>query len=129
MALAYAKERVAFGRPIGGFQAVKHKLADLYLEVEFARSAVEHAARAADSDPERVPGPRQPRARALRRHLRAGRHRNHSALHGGIGLAWEHDAQLFFRRAKSSQVLFGDSAYHRERIAGRLLDDETQTRD
>jgi alkylation response protein AidB-like acyl-CoA dehydrogenase len=128
MSLAYAKERVAFGRPIGGFQAVKHKLADLYLEIEFARSAVEHAAQAADSDPEQFPVLASlALAHCVDTYALVATETIH--LHGGIGFTWEHDAQLFFRRAKSSQVLFGDSAYHRERIAARLLDDETQTRD
>jgi alkylation response protein AidB-like acyl-CoA dehydrogenase len=122
MSLRYAKERIAFGRPIGMFQAMKHKLADLLLEVEFARAAVDAAACAAAQDTDEVP-------------LLAGLAAAHCSqtyalvatenihVHGGIGFTWEHDAQLYFKRAKSSQLLFGDADFHRERIAARLLDD------
>ena len=128
MALAYAKERVAFGRPIGGFQAVKHKFADLYLEVEFARSAVEHAAQAADTDTEQAPVLASlALAQCVDTYALVATETIH--LHGGIGFTWEHDAQLFFRRAKSAQLLFGDSTFHRERIAARLLDAETRSAD
>lgn len=128
MALGYAKERVAFGRPIGGFQAVKHKFADLYLEVEFARAAVEHAAHAADTDTEQAPVLASlALAQCVDTYALVATETIH--LHGGIGFTWEHDAQLFFRRAKSAQLLFGDSTFHRERIAARLLDAETRSAD
>jgi alkylation response protein AidB-like acyl-CoA dehydrogenase len=121
MSLEYAKERVAFGRPIGGFQAVKHKLADLHLEVELARSAVQHAAEAADTNPEQLPMlVSLAMAQCAETYALVATENIH--IHGGIGFTWEHDAPLFFRRAKSSQVLFGDAAYHRERIARHLLD-------
>jgi len=122
MSIGYAKERIAFGRPIGAFQASKHKLADLLLEVEFARAAVERAALAAAQDTDEVP-------------LLAGLAAAHCSqtyalvatenihIHGGVGFTWEHDAQLYFKRAKSSQVLFGDAAVHRERVAAHLLDE------
>jgi alkylation response protein AidB-like acyl-CoA dehydrogenase len=122
MSLEYAQNRVAFGRPIGGFQAIKHKLADLYLEIEFARSAVHRAAEAADVDQTKLPElaslalPHCVETFAL-----AATETIH--LHGGIGFTWEHDAHLCFRRAKSSQLLFGDATFHRERIAAQLLGD------
>jgi alkylation response protein AidB-like acyl-CoA dehydrogenase len=122
MSLAYAKERIAFGRPIGAFQAIKHKLADLYLELEFARSAVEQAALAAARDSHDLP---------LLASLAAAHCAQTYALiatenihiHGGIGFTWEHDAHLFFKRATSTQSLFGDATFHRERIAAQLLGD------
>jgi len=122
MSLAYAKERIAFGRPIGAFQAIKHKLADLYLELEFARSAVEQATLAAARDSQDLP---------LLASLAAAHCAQTYALiatenihiHGGIGFTWEHDAHLFFKRATSTQSLFGDATFHRERIAAQLLGD------
>jgi alkylation response protein AidB-like acyl-CoA dehydrogenase len=123
LTLRQAKERVAFGRPIGGFQAVKHKLADLYLELEFARAAVEAAAAAADEDADLFPVYASvAMAQAVDTFALVATETIH--LHGGTGFTWEHDAQLYFRRAKSSQLLFGDPSFHRERIAGRLLDSD-----
>jgi alkylation response protein AidB-like acyl-CoA dehydrogenase len=124
MTMGYVRDRVAFGRPIGGFQAVKHKLVDLYLEIEFARAAVEAAAAAAESEPDMFPVYASVAlAQAMETFALVATETIH--LHGGIGFTWEHDAQLFFRRAKSSQLMFGDATFHRERIAGRLLDDRT----
>jgi alkylation response protein AidB-like acyl-CoA dehydrogenase len=120
MSLAYAKERVAFGRPIGGFQAVKHKLVDLHLEVEFARTAVTQAALAAAEDSaDRRALASLAVAHIVSTYALVATENIH--LHGGVGFTWEHDAQLFFKRAKSSQVLFGDAAFHRERVAAELL--------
>jgi alkylation response protein AidB-like acyl-CoA dehydrogenase len=122
MSLAYARERIAFGRPIGAFQAIKHKLADLFAEIEFARSAVEHAALAAEQDSTELPLLASlAAAHCAQTYTLAATENIH--IHGGIGFTWEHDAQLFFKRAKSSQALFGDAAFHRERIAAQLLDD------
>lgn len=121
LSLAYARERVAFGRPIGGFQAVKHKLADLYLEVEFARAAVEAAAEGAEADPGSLSTLASiALAQAAETYAVVATETVH--LHGGVGFTWEHDAQLFFRRAKSLQVLFGDAALHLERVAVDLID-------
>jgi alkylation response protein AidB-like acyl-CoA dehydrogenase len=117
MSLAYAKDRVAFGRPIGGFQAVKHKLVDLHLEVEFARVAVAAAAAADGADRRRMAS--LALAHTVSTYALVATENIH--LHGGIGFTWEHDAQLFFKRAKSSQLLFGDAAFHRERVAAELL--------
>ena len=122
MALAYAKERIAFGRPIGGFQAIKHKLADLLIEVEFARSAVDHATGTATNGC----GDLTVAASLARAHCSetfALTAAENIHIHGGIGFTWEHDAQLYFKRAKSSQLMFGDAAFHRERIAAALLDE------
>jgi alkylation response protein AidB-like acyl-CoA dehydrogenase len=123
LSLAYARERVAFGRPIGAFQTIKHKLSDLYLEIEFARAAVERAARAADDDLEQFPLLASlAMAHCVETYALVATETIH--IHGGIGFTWEHDAQLFFRRAQSSQVMFGHPAAHRERIAGFLLDND-----
>jgi alkylation response protein AidB-like acyl-CoA dehydrogenase len=120
MALDYAQERIAFGRPIGGFQAVKHKLVDLLLEVEFARTAVAQAALAASRDSadlRLLAGLAM--AQCAQTYALVATENIH--LHGGIGFTWEHDAQLFFKRAKSSQLLFGDATFHRDRVATELL--------
>jgi alkylation response protein AidB-like acyl-CoA dehydrogenase len=115
-AVEYAKVRVQFDRPIGSFQAIKHKCADLLLDVEAARSAaVSAASLAAASDPE------LPVAAALAAAYCAGAY-THAAkeniqIHGGIGYTWEHDAHLHLKRAKSSELLFGTPARHRARLA------------
>src|SRR5215203_617658 len=115
-AVDYAKIRVQFDRPIGSFQAIKHKCADLLLEVESSRSAAYSAAWAAAEDPAELPI-----AAAL-----AGSYCSeaytHAAkeniqIHGGIGYTWEHDAHLYLKRAKSAELLFGTPAGHRARLA------------
>ncbi|MET8167276.1 acyl-CoA dehydrogenase family protein [Streptomyces sp. NPDC005329] len=119
MAVGYAKVRHQFGRPIGSFQAVKHLLADVLLEVESARAAAHYALLAAESE-----GPELPAVASL-----AKAFCSEAALlateaniqvHGGIGFTWEHPAHLFLKRAKTSQLLFGDPAYHRELLARRI---------
>jgi alkylation response protein AidB-like acyl-CoA dehydrogenase len=111
----YAKDRVQFGRPIGSFQAIKHRLADLHISVEAMRAATHYAALAlADDRPDRdeavaVAGSFVVDAQA---HL-AG---EALQLHGGIGFTWEHDVHLFIRRAKVDQVLYGEPELHRERL-------------
>ncbi|MDG4864295.1 acyl-CoA dehydrogenase family protein, partial [Streptomyces sp. T-3] len=100
----YAKEREQFGRPIGSFQAVKHRLADVYVAVQAARSAAYYAAWAAGSGgAERVGG------LALAQALEALRTASSEAvqLHGGIGFTWEHEAHLYFKRAAGDELLFG----------------------
>ena len=119
----YAKDRVQFGRAIGSFQAVKHRLANLHIEVEAMRAATHYAALAlADSFPDAaeaiaVAGSFVPDAQA---HLCG----EAVQLHGGIGFTWEHDLHLFLRRAKVDQVLYGDPAWHRERLC-RLVEAAT----
>ncbi len=119
MAVDYAKVRVQFGRPIGSFQAIKHKCADLLLEIELAKSAAYYAAAAAAEDDPEVPA-----LAALAKSLCSDTYLHAAAeniqIHGGIGFTWEHDAHLYFKRAKSSEVLLGDPAYHRELYARRL---------
>jgi alkylation response protein AidB-like acyl-CoA dehydrogenase len=118
MSVDYAKVRVQFGRPIGSFQAIKHKCADMLLEVESARSLAYWAAAVADDDEDR------PLAAAMAQAYcsEACTHvaEENVQVHGGIGFTWEHDAHLFLRRAKSSELLFGDPGFHRERIAAIL---------
>ncbi|MGW1617647.1 acyl-CoA dehydrogenase family protein [Streptomyces sp. NPDC002172] len=123
-AVAYAKVRVQFGRPIGSFQAVKHKCADMLLKVEAARSAAYHALSAAAD----LPRPGEPSesplstAAAVAAVCCADAY-THAAkeniqIHGGIGYTWEHDAHLHLKRAKSSEQLLGSPATHRRRLAG-----------
>ncbi len=119
MAVSYAKIRHQFGRPIGSFQAIKHRCADLLLEVESLRSAVGYAAAAVAED-----SPEIPVVAALVKALASDTYFHVAAeniqIHGGIGFTWEHDAHLYFKRAKSSELFLGDSSYHRERLATRI---------
>ena len=119
MSVEYAKLRVAFGRPIGSFQAIKHKCADMLLEVETARSAAYDAGWAAAEDSEELP-----LAASLAKSYCSEAYSDVSAkniqVHGGIGFTWEHPAHLYFRRAKSCELLFGGPAYHRENLATRV---------
>ncbi len=116
MTVAYAKDRVQFGQPIGGFQAVKHRCADMLVDVEGMRSATYYAAWAVGAD--------DPDARsaasvakvwssdAARRVMASG-----LQVHGGIGFTWEHDLHLFLKRSQLDQMSFGDAGFHRERLA------------
>jgi alkylation response protein AidB-like acyl-CoA dehydrogenase len=115
----YTKTRHQFGRPIGSFQALKHRMADLLMEVESLRSAVAYAASAVADGSDEVP------ALASLVKAYASETYFHVAaemiqMHGGIGFTWEHDAHLFFKRAKSTELFLGDGAYHRERLAQRI---------
>ncbi len=110
----YAKERVQFGRPIGSFQAVKHRLADLHTAVEGARSLA-LAAAAADAAPELAAAAKSACSEAYA--YVAG---EMIQLHGGIGITWEHEAHEYFKRAHGSALLFGSPAAHRQRLAARL---------
>jgi alkylation response protein AidB-like acyl-CoA dehydrogenase len=112
----YAKARVQFGRPIGSFQAVKHKCADTLVRVEAARSAVYHALFVAAEGSSELP------ASAALAGAYCADAFTHAAkeniqIHGGIGYTWEHDAHLYLKRAKSSQHLYGSPASHRARLA------------
>jgi len=119
MAVSYAKIRHQFGRPIGSFQAIKHRCADLLLEVESLRSAVGYAAAAVAED-----SPEIPVVAALVKALASDTYFHVAAeniqIHGGIGFTWEHDAHLYFKRAKASELFLGDASYHRERLATRI---------
>jgi alkylation response protein AidB-like acyl-CoA dehydrogenase len=119
MAVQYAKNRVQFGRPIGSFQAIKHKCADMLVEVESARSAAYSAAQAAATQDDELPV-----LASLAKAYCSDAYFHGAAeniqIHGGIGFTWEHPAHLYFKRAKSSELLFGDPFYHRELLAQRL---------
>ncbi|MGD0699298.1 MAG: acyl-CoA dehydrogenase family protein [Trebonia sp.] len=119
MAVDYAGLRVQFGRPIGSFQAIKHKCADMLLRVESAKSAAYYAGSAAAAG-----GAELPVAASLAKSYCSEAYFYAAAeniqIHGGIGFTWEHPAHLYFKRAKTSQHLFGDPAYHRRLIAGQL---------
>ena len=119
MSAGYARTRYQFGRPIGSFQAVKHKCADMLVRVELAEATAREAARLADEAPASSESP--PR---LRTSAAPGRYMFVAAeniqVHGGIGFTWEHPAHLYFRRAKSSELLFGGPAVYHERLLDRL---------
>jgi alkylation response protein AidB-like acyl-CoA dehydrogenase len=120
MAVDYAKDRQQFGRPIGAYQAVSHRCAQMLLETENSRSAVYGAAWAADAEPESL-------------HLAASMAKAYAGdagwrvpdasiqVHGGIGFTWEHDLHFFLKRGRSNAAIFGDSKWHRERVADAVL--------
>ncbi|SNQ46810.1 putative acyl-CoA dehydrogenase [Frankia canadensis] len=120
-ATAYAKDRVQFGRQIGSFQAVKHKLADMLARVQLADAAAREAAAVLDgADPEGDPGVASAVAHIVASEAYMSVAAENIQVHGGIGFTWEHPAHLYFRRAKSSQLLFGGpNAYH-ERLLARV---------
>jgi len=124
MSVAYAKDRQQFGRPIGAYQAVSHRCAQMLLETENSRSAVYGAAWAADAEPESLP-------------LAASMAKAYAAdagwrvpdmaiqVHGGIGFTWEHDLHFFLKRGRANAASFGDAKWHRERVAEAVLAGET----
>jgi alkylation response protein AidB-like acyl-CoA dehydrogenase len=115
----YAKDRVQFGRPIGSFQAIKHKCADMLLEVESAKSAAYYSSWAAAEDNEELPVVASlAKAYCSDAYFHAAA--ENIQIHGGIGFTWEHNAHLYFKRAKSSEILLGDATYHRELLAQRI---------
>lgn len=121
MTVDYAKERVQFDRPIGSFQAVQHKLADVALEVERATAAVYYAAMAHDAaDPDRHRATHVAKAAAARAATTAAK--DGVQTHGGIGYTWEHDLHLYLRRAYASEALMGPSAWHHDRLAELLFE-------
>jgi alkylation response protein AidB-like acyl-CoA dehydrogenase len=121
MTVAYTKDRVQFGKPIGSFQAIKHKLADALVDVEGMRSTAYYSAWcAANDDSERSLAASMAKSwcsDASRRVMGAG-----LQAHGGIGFTWEHDMHLYVKRAQLDQVSFGDAGFHRDRIATVLCD-------
>ncbi|WP_405674675.1 acyl-CoA/acyl-ACP dehydrogenase [Streptomyces canus] len=115
----YARARHQFGRPIGSFQAVKHKCADMLVQVELAEAASREAARLADEGSLDFPvAAAVAHACCSRAYMIAAM--ENIQVHGGIGFTWEHPAHLYFRRAKSSQLLFGGPAVYHERLLDRL---------
>jgi alkylation response protein AidB-like acyl-CoA dehydrogenase len=119
MAVEYARERVQFDRPIGSFQAVKHRCADMLVDVEGMRSAVYWAAWCIGSGHDDATIAASTAkvwcSDAARRVMASG-----LQVHGGIGFTWDHDLHLFLKRSQLDQVSFGDAAWHRERLAQRL---------
>lgn len=120
MTLAYAKERVQFDVPIGSFQAVQHKLADMALELERATSAVQYAAMAVDAaDADRHRATHVAKAAAGAAATRAAK--DGIQIHGGIGYTWEHDLHLFIRRAYGAEHWLGTRGEHLDRLAELVL--------
>jgi alkylation response protein AidB-like acyl-CoA dehydrogenase len=116
MTVAYAKIRIAFGKPIGSYQGVKHQAADMLVALENAKSLTYYAAWAFDQGLDEAP-----LAISMAKAAASDMSRKVAGtgiqLHGGIGMTWEHDLQLYFKRAKASEVAFGDATWHRERVA------------
>ncbi len=122
MAVEYAKDRQQFGRPIGSYQAVSHRCAQMLLETENSRSAVYGAAWAADAEPESLPLA----ASIAKAYASDAGWRVPDAsiqVHGGIGFTWEHDLHFFLKRGKANAATFGDAKWHRERVAAAILAD------
>lgn len=119
LAVEYAKTRRQFGRPIGSFQAIRHKCADLMLDVECARGAAQYALHVAANLAEELPTAASlAKAYCSETYVRAAA--ANIQIHGGIGFTWEHPAHLYFKRAESSGHLLGDAAYHRRLLADRI---------
>lgn len=116
MTTDYAKIRIAFGKPIGSYQGVKHRAADMLVDVENGKSLTYYAAWTMDEN-----APEAPLAASMAKAYVSDAYRKVSGagiqLHGGIGFTWEHDLHLYFKRAKSSEFTFGDATYHREKVA------------
>jgi acyl-CoA dehydrogenase len=121
--VAYDKQRVQFGHPVGSFQAIKHELANLHVAVTMAEQAVLYAAHALDqSNPDAELAVSVAKAKASR----AAKDATAAMIQftGGIAFTWEHEAHHYFKRVKRQAATFGDAAAHQERIAALLLDTE-----
>ena len=119
MSVEYAKVRKQFGRPIGSFQAIKHKCADMLMMVESARSAAFYASALAgqgERDLEEAASSAKAFCSDTFFHCAA----ENIQIHGGIGFTWEHAAHMYFKRAKAAEILFGAPSFHRERVAKRM---------
>lgn len=121
MSVEYAKVREQFGRPIGSFQAIQHKCADMLVQVEGAKSATYYAAWAVSNDTSDAA-----LAAAMAKAYCSDAYRQVTSegiqVHGGIGFTWEHDMHIYFKRAKGSEVTFGDATWNRELVAQHTLD-------
>jgi alkylation response protein AidB-like acyl-CoA dehydrogenase len=126
LAVEYAKTRKQFGKPIGIFQAVQHQCADMYLETESSRSAAYYAAWALE---ENAPDAALAASIAKMYASDAARTVGNRGIqvHGGMGFTWENDLHLYYRRAKASENMLGDSTFHRERIAHLAIDSDART--
>ncbi|MBM4264998.1 MAG: acyl-CoA dehydrogenase [Deltaproteobacteria bacterium] len=119
MSTEYARTRLQFGRPIGSFQAIKHRCADMLVSVEFAKSAAYNAGfTAAEGDGDLASAAHIAKSYCSEAYFHAAA--DNIQIHGGMGFTWEHPAHLYFKRAKSSSVLFGDPMQHREQLAQSL---------
>ncbi|OBF98324.1 acyl-CoA dehydrogenase [Mycobacterium sp. 852002-51152_SCH6134967] len=121
LSVDYAKSRLQFGRPIGSFQAVKHRLANLLVDVEHARSAAYHAIWAladGSDDPALATSIAQAVCSGALTHVA----NDTIQVHGGIGFTWEHQAHLYYKRAATNAVLLGSTEEHRDRVAAMVLD-------
>ncbi len=121
LAVAYAKTRKQFGKPIGSFQAVQHMCAEMYLETESSRSAAYYSAWALE---ENMPDAATAVSIAKMYASDAARNVGNRGIqvHGGMGFTWENDVHLYYRRAKASETMLGDATFHRERIAKMVVD-------
>ncbi|MFI5028213.1 MAG: acyl-CoA dehydrogenase family protein [Solirubrobacterales bacterium] len=125
MAVEYAKDRKQFDRPIGAYQAVSHRCAQMLLETENSRSAVYGAAWAADAEPALLPLA----ASIAKSYASDAGWRVPDAsiqVHGGIGFTWEHDLHFFLKRGKANAAMFGDAKWHRERVADLVLSEAAE---
>ncbi len=118
MAVSYARTRHQFGRPIGSYQAVKHRCAEMLMKVEHAKSTAYHVARVIDDPAEFAIA--APLAGSICSDAYLWAAGENIQIHGGIGFTWEHDAHLYLKRAKASSLLFGDVRHHRGRLAATL---------
>lgn len=119
MSTAYAKERLQFGRPIGSFQAIKHRCADMLVAVEFSKSAAYNAGfTAAEGNEGLAEAVNIAKSYCSEAFFKAAG--DTIQIHGGMGFTWEHPAHLYFKRAKSSSLLFGGPLLHREQLADRV---------
>jgi alkylation response protein AidB-like acyl-CoA dehydrogenase len=115
----YAKSRLQFGRPIGSYQAIKHKCAEMLVAVEMAKSAAYNALFiAAANEPDFIEAAHLAKACCSEVYFHAAA--DNIQIHGGMGFTWEASAHLYFKRAKASDLLFGDAAHHREELAKRI---------
>jgi alkylation response protein AidB-like acyl-CoA dehydrogenase len=121
LSVEYAKSRLQFGRQIGSFQAIKHKLADMLVDLEHARSTAYHAVwalTAGSDDPALAASIAQATCSAAFSRIAA----DAIQVHGGIGFTWEHQAHLYFKRAATDAALLGSAEQHRDRVADLVLD-------
>ena len=117
--MRHARERIQFGKPIGVHQAIKHRCADMLIELESAKAITYYAAWTADHAPaelERTAAMAKARASDAYRHVSA----ENIQIHGGVGFTWEYDCHLHFKRAKAIEVSYGDPGQHREHLAQLL---------
>jgi alkylation response protein AidB-like acyl-CoA dehydrogenase len=121
----YAKERMAFGQPIGSFQAIAHRCANMAIEVEGAVSITQYAAWAiSENDPEASVAASVAKAWCSEMYKRVAG--DGIQVHGAVGFTWDHDLNLYFKRARTSEIAFGDGRYHRERVAAYITGEDSQ---